>query len=100
MRAVRWSRSALISAPNLFLRSVSLAMLAVIFAMALAALDTGAAAFFGAGFDAAFAKGFAMALIPVTTFAGAVVFLVVFAALGADFFAVAIFNIHLVVSGD
>ena len=74
----RWSRKALISAPSLSLRSVSFAMLALILAMDLAALDM------GAFLAATFAIGFA-------TFAG--VFAFVFtAALVATFFAVAIFK--------
>lgn len=83
--AARLSRSALISAASLFLRSVSLAIAAVIFAVALATLET--AAFLGA----AFATGFAA----LAAFAGAVIFLVVVTALGADFFAVAIFKISI-----
>ena len=85
--AVRLSRSALMSAASLFLRSVSLAILAVIEAIALTAFDTGA--FFGA----AFATG-------LTAFAGAVAFFVVVAAFGADFFAVAIFKSYVVMSGE
>ncbi len=76
--AVRWSRKALISAPSLSLRSVSFAMLALILAMDLAVLDTGAflAATFATGFAtfaAVFALGFTAALV-------------------ATFFAVAIFK--------
>ena len=82
--AVRWSRRVLISAASLFLRSVSLAMLAVILTIAFAVLETGA--FLGAAvLVTGLATGFA-------AFAGAVVFVVVVAALGADFFAVAIFK--------
>ena len=85
--AVRLSRRALISAASLFLRSVSLAMLAVMEAIAFATLDTGA--FLGAAFTTGLAA-----------FAGAVVFLVVVAALGAVFFAVAIFKFHIVISDE
>jgi hypothetical protein len=75
--AVRWSRSTLISALILSLRPVSFAMPLLSFAMALAVLDTGA--FFAAGLAAGLTT-----LVGVFTFAGA-------AALGAAFFAVAIF---------
>lgn len=78
LSAVRWSRKALISAPSLFLRSVSFAMLALIFAIAFAVFDSGA--FFGATFARAF-----------TAFAGAFDFLFA-VAFGAAFFAVAIRN--------
>lgn len=74
--AVRWSRSAVISALILSLRSVSFAMLLLSFAIALAVLDTGAV------FEAGLAVGLAT-LAGVFTFTGA-------AALGAGFFAVAI----------
>jgi hypothetical protein len=76
-KAARWSRKALISAPSLFLRSVSLAMLAVILVMALAVLETGA--FLAGALTTAFLAG-----------TGAGDFFVVAAALGAAFFAVAI----------
>lgn len=79
LSAVRWSRKTVISAAILFLRSVSFAMLAVSLAIAFAVLDTGA--FLGA----ALATGFC-------TFAGATTFLDFTAALGATFFAVAIFH--------
>lgn len=75
--AVRCSRSALISALILSLRPVSFAMLLLSFAMALAVLDTGA--FFAAGLAAG-----------LTTLAGVFTFGFA-AALGAAFFAVAIF---------
>ncbi len=76
--AARWSRSVLISAPSLSLRSVSLAMFALIFAMVLAVLDT------GAFLAAAFTTG-------LVTFAA--VFVLEFtAALVATFYAVAIFK--------
>lgn len=77
--AVRCSRSAAISALILSLRSVSLAMLALIFASALAVLET-TGAFLATGF--AGAAGF-------TAFAGAVVFLVADALDATFFFAVA-----------
>ena len=62
-------------------------MLALSLAMALAALDTGA--FFGAAFTAGFAA--------FSTFAGAATFWGAYAALGAAFFAVAIFRYPYVV---
>ncbi|HCX81777.1 MAG TPA: hypothetical protein DHV01_09255 [Rhodoferax sp.] len=74
--AVRWSRKALISAEILFLRSVSLAMLSVSLAIALASLDTTA----------------------FLAFAGAAIFLGETAALGAAFFAVAMGLIFLLLS--
>jgi hypothetical protein len=74
--AVRCARSALISALSLSLRSVSLAMLVLSFAIALAALDTGA--FLAAGLAAGLAT-----LVGVLTFGDV-------AALEAGFFAVAI----------
>lgn len=83
LRAARWSLSALISTEILFLRSVSLAMLALSFAMALAVLEMGAfLPGLAAGLDATFAEGFiAFGAAGLTGF---------FAALGATFFAVAI----------
>ena len=83
--AARWSRSVLISAPSLSLRSVSLAMFALIFAMVLAVLDT------GAFLATAFTKG-------LTTFAGFFVFAFT-EALVAAFFAVAILNFFLYLTG-
>ena len=79
----------------MFLRSVSLAMLVVIFAIAFAALDT--AAFLGAALTTGLTTGLAAGLVAL---AGAVIFLVVVAAFGADFFAVAIFNFRLVMTGE
>jgi hypothetical protein len=83
LSAARWSRRALISAPSLSLRSVSLAMLALILAMALAVLETGAflGAVLAAGFAAGLVAGFA-ALVAVLTVGVA-------AAFAAGFFAVA-----------
>ena len=75
--AARWSRSAVISALILSLRSASFAILALSFAIALEVLDTGA--FLASGFNAGFAA-----------------FLEVFAALGAAFFAVATLNFLIV----
>ena len=66
-------------------------MLVVIFAITFAALDTGA--FLGAALTAGPAAG-------LVALAGAVIFLVVVAAFGADFFAVAIFNFRLVMTGE
>lgn len=77
-KAARWSRNVLISAPSLSLRSVSLAMFALILAMVLAVLDT------GAFLATAFTTGF-------VTFAAIFVFGFT-AALVATFFAVAIFK--------
>jgi hypothetical protein len=83
LSAARWSRRALISAPSLSLRSVSLEMLALILAMAWAVLDTGD--FLGAGFAAGLAAGFAAGFVALafTLVAGEG------AAFAVDFFAVA-----------
>ena len=85
--ALRWSRSVWISEAILFLRSVSLAMLVLNFAMALAVLETGA--FFATGLAfTAFAGAAALEAV-----FGVALALEVVAALGAVFFAVAIFFI-------
>jgi hypothetical protein len=86
--AVRCSRSAAISALILSLRSVSLAMLALILANALAVLETT-----GAFFAAAFATGFADA-VGFTDFAGAAIFLGAGALDATFFFAVAMISFY------
>lgn len=85
--AVRCSRSAAISALILSLRSVSLAMLALIFAIALAVLET-TGAFLVAGF--AGAAGF-------TDFAGAVIFFGAGALDATTFFAVAMMVLSVLI---
>ena len=92
--AARWSFSAAISAVTLALRSFSLTKLALIFAMAFAVLETAGAL---AGFAAAFfATGFAAAF---TAFAGAAL-TGEGAALGADFFAVAMIEFPFDLFGE
>ena len=92
--AVRWSFSALISAVILALRSFNLTKLALIFAMAFAVLEiAGALAGFAAAF---FVTGFAAAL---TAFAGAAL-TGEGAALGADFFAVAMIEFPFDLFGE